>query len=426
MSRLGTETGCAVPKSGRPPRSGAVGRVETGASKAGVEQRLPPCAVLGGHRRGRGRWGQASPSRQRKASHRACQCQSAWQVHKDTARALLPSGTGLGARGGSAQTVAPRCVMAGAGATAGDPLMFQLIPLFVASTIAVTCRSDGNHTATCAQNKCETVGRTEICTQCKTGGVPVGGFCWPPGSPQAAAAGCTKEDGTALDKTATTCEKCGDGYFLFMGGCYSTENTPGNIMCKKAAGGICTALSENGRYFLVPGATSQQSVLACSNPLGTLVGTGDTAKAYVGVDGCSQCTAPVALTTAGMAAAVCTSCDNSKVPNKDGSGCFPCAVSGCSHCNRDDMCEACSSGKVSPGRKSCVDGCPSNSTDDNSVCTCNDGYSPDDAGASCVSSGANRGGLSTGAIAGISVAVVVVVGGLVGFLCWWFVCRGKA
>ena len=30
----------------------------------------------------------------------------------------------------------------------------------------------------------------------------------------------------------------------------------------------------------------------------------------------------------------------------------------------------------------------------------------------------NKGGFSTGAIAGISVAAVVVVGGLVGFLCW--------
>ena len=38
----------------------------------------------------------------------------------------------------------------------------------------------------------------------------------------------------------------------------------------------------------------------------------------------------------------------------------------------------------------------------------------------------NKTGLSTGAIAGISVAAVVVVGGLVGFLCWWFICRGKA
>ena len=45
-------------------------------------------------------------------------------------------------------------------------------------------------------------------------------------------------------------------------------------------------------------------------------------------------------------------------------------------------------------------------------------------GETCVSTGGVN--LSTGAIAGISVAAVVVVGGLVGFLCWWFVCRGKA
>ena len=42
------------------------------------------------------------------------------------------------------------------------------------------------------------------------------------------------------------------------------------------------------------------------------------------------------------------------------------------------------------------------------------------------SASVNKSALSTGAIAGISVAAVVVVGGLVGFLCWWFVCRGKA
>ncbi|KWX11150.1 Variant-specific surface protein [Giardia duodenalis assemblage B] len=33
----------------------------------------------------------------------------------------------------------------------------------------------------------------------------------------------------------------------------------------------------------------------------------------------------------------------------------------------------------------------------------------------------NKGGLSSGAIAGISIAVIAVVGGLVGFLCWWFI-----
>ncbi|ESU40919.1 Variant-specific surface protein, partial [Giardia duodenalis] len=58
-------------------------------------------------------------------------------------------------------------------------------------------------------------------------------------------------------------------------------------------------------------------------------------------------------------------------------------------------------------------------------CTaCGSGYKLE--GETCVSSSTNKSGLSTGAIAGISVAAVVVVGGLVGFLCWWFVCRGKA
>ncbi|EFO62392.1 VSP [Giardia lamblia P15] len=56
--------------------------------------------------------------------------------------------------------------------------------------------------------------------------------------------------------------------------------------------------------------------------------------------------------------------------------------------------------------------------------TCNDKFSLEDN--QCVSSSTNRSGLTTGAIAGIAVAVVIVVGGLVGFLCWWFICRGKA
>eukprot|EP00701_Giardia_intestinalis_P003839 XP_001707663.1 VSP [Giardia lamblia ATCC 50803] len=247
--------------------------------------------------------------------------------------------------------------------------------------------------------------------------VPIDGLCVSTGS---------NANGNTC--TSHTCTSCAQGYFLYMGGCYSVLTQPGKSMCKTSSKeGICTEAASN-KYFLVPEATNaQQSVLACSNPLGTLIGTQDKAKAYVGVDGCSQCTAPTPLTGAGMAPAVCTACSGTNKPNLAGSGCFACAVEGCSHCNRDNMCEKCDNNKkVSPGRKSCVDGCPSNSTDTDSVCVCNDGYSPDDAGASCVSSGANRSGLSTGAIAGISVAVVAVVGGLVGFLCWWFVCRGKA
>ena len=97
-----------------------------------------------------------------------------------------------------------------------DPLRRHPL-LCVGTTLAVAlvapCQPDGDHAASCQTDKCETVGYSEICTECRAGGVPVGGFCWPPGSPQAAAAGCTEEDGTALDKTAAICEKCGDGYF---------------------------------------------------------------------------------------------------------------------------------------------------------------------------------------------------------------------
>eukprot|EP00701_Giardia_intestinalis_P004715 XP_001708539.1 VSP [Giardia lamblia ATCC 50803] len=187
------------------------------------------------------------------------------------------------------------------------------------------------------------------------------------------------------------CTQCTNNYFLYMGGCYSVSAQPGNLMCKTAGNnGICTEAANN-KYFIVPEAKpTQQSVLACGNPLGTLVGTGGTAKAYVGVDGCSQCKAPTQIDTLGMTPAICTACDSDRKPNRDGSGCVLCSVGDCKSCVVDGVCGECNSGFSLEGGK-------------------------------CVSSGTNRSGLSTGAIAGISVAVVAVVGGLVGFLC-----RGKA
>ncbi|EFO60834.1 VSP [Giardia lamblia P15] len=185
------------------------------------------------------------------------------------------------------------------------------------------------------------------------------------------------------------CTQCAQGYFLYMGGCYSTANPPGNLMCKTANGGICTEAASD-KYFAVFGAAkTDQSVLACGNPLGTAVGE----KTYVGVLDCIACTGPEALVTDGMAAATCTACGEGRKPNKSGTGCAACSDANCRHCRVDGVCEECSSGFSLEGGK-------------------------------CVSTGGPN--LSTGAIAGISVAAIVVVGGLVGFLCWWFICRGKA
>ena len=135
-----------------------------------------------------------------------------------------------------------------------------------------------------------------------------------------------------------------------------------------------------------------------------------------GIDGCKTC----AKTDTTVTCSACTPA--TKKPNKAGTKCFDCQVAGCSHCSADGVCEACdNTNKVSPGGSSCVPNCPGNSSEQSGACVCNSGFAA--SGDTCVPTGPN---LSTGAIAGISVAAVVVVGGLVGFLCWWFVCRGKA
>ncbi|KAE8302826.1 VSP [Giardia duodenalis] len=112
--------------------------------------------------------------------------------------------------------------------------------------------------------------------------------------------------------------------------------------------------------------------------------------------------------------------------------CAPALIgAGCATCtgeNDGQTCLTCNpqENKVQPGGKKCGVGCPANSTPKESVCECNGGYRPNAQG-QCEPSNTNKSsGLSTGAIAGIAVAAVIVVGGLVGFLCWWFICRGKA
>ena len=184
------------------------------------------------------------------------------------------------------------------------------------------------------------------------------------------------------------CTQCAAGYFLYMGGCYSVSKEPGSLMCTAAPNGICT--TPTSQYFAVPGAkATDQSVLACGNPVGTNT---TESNAYVGIQGCKTCTAPSEASNGAMAAAKCTACDGGKVPTGSGYGCVTCDIAGCSACRADNMCEA-----------------------------CGDGYRLE--GEACVRTGPN---LSTGAIADISVAVIVVVGGLVGFLCWWFDCHKKS
>ncbi|ESU41571.1 Serine/threonine protein kinase [Giardia duodenalis] len=400
---------------------------------------------------------------------------------------------------------------------------------FAVGALAAECKpsaSGGTNINDCAVGKCELVGATEICTECKQGKVPINGACVAFGDGKVTGAGCKDSSGQNPTAASVKCEQCDlANYFLYKGGCYSTSDATGQKLCTAATtAGVCTQGAEG--YFAVPGATkTDQSVVACGDTTGVTVSTNNK---YVGVDGCAKCDAPSPITGATSlttAAATCTECTGTKIVKtvtasgksvtscvepaecKDGffvdatatpNECTACTNENCNACTGagEGKCTSCKDGDKKYLKKAdgsltgtCVDeaGCTTGSThypddtgtktckscaegvsncktctkdsgsntvtcsaclegffaESKSTCTacadsnravcdggadqcskCKDSFNLE--GGKCTSASTNKSSLSTGAIAGISIAAVVVVGGLVGFLCWWFVCRGKA
>ena len=228
----------------------------------------------------------------------------------------------------------------------------------------------GRYAENCEKDMCTAVlGGSKYCSKCKSGYVPVDGLCVSAGTTKAAPTGCTPG-------TDGTCSACKDAYFLQSGGCYLSTAYPGNTLCSQATTGKCTK---------------------CAN--------GQTADS--GTGSCPACDS------------TCKTCTTANDPTKC-SACFPgyyldSTAKACKKCSETsgdilgvDNCISCDPPSGNQGSVTCY------------VKTSGGGSSDNSTGGD---SGPN---LSSGAIAGISVAVIVVVGGLVGFLCWWFVCRGKA
>ena len=109
----------------------------------------------------------------------------------------------------------------------------------------------------------------------------------------------------------------------------------------------------------------------------------------------------------------CLTCSDPKKPSIDGTKCVTCAVTNCATCSADNVCEVCTDGyrKTDSNCEKCTpEHCKACASDINTCTECVEGYTLD--GGKCVPPNTNRSALSTGAIAGISVAaVVVVVGG---------------
>ncbi|ESU41509.1 Variant-specific surface protein, partial [Giardia duodenalis] len=180
---------------------------------------------------------------------------------------------------------------------------------------------------------------------------------------------------TARTKFCTTasdgaCTQCASGYFLLDGGCYETSRQPGKSVCTTANNGQCQT---------------------CANGQQPASGVCPACPA-----GCSKCSGSSDPKT-------CSECLAGYY--KSGTSCVKCDK------NSNDI----------QGVPNCVS-CKEPSSGSGPV-TC---YVTQEPAVDPADPSVNKGGLSSGAIVGISIAVIVVVGGLVGFLCWWFLCRGKA
>ncbi|EFO64443.1 VSP [Giardia lamblia P15] len=228
----------------------------------------------------------------------------------------------------------------------------------------------GDFMAHCKSGGCTlNVGGSKYCDQCEDGYAPVDGVCISVTPTARDASGCKASGGK--------CTECGPNYALLSGGCYNTNKVPGNSVCETADGtGKCTKCA-NGQAY------ADGNCPSCS-------------------EGCGKC------------ATNTNQCDTCY------SGYYKTATHKCFKCATD-------SDSGIKGVENCISCAPPTSPPGSVICYVKtDGTSGGGGDSGSGGGSTNKSGLSTGAIAGIAVAVIVVVGGLVGFLCWWFICRGKA
>nr|Q03185.1 RecName: Full=Major surface trophozoite antigen 11; Flags: Precursor [Giardia intestinalis]AAA02687.1 surface protein 11 [Giardia intestinalis] len=198
------------------------------------------------------------------------------------------------------------------------------------------------------------------------------------------------------------CSSCTNGFLRMNGGCYETTKFPGKSVCEGANADADTCKAPVPGYKVEAG-----KLVMCSK-------------------GCDTCSDATTCTKCGDGytkienSQTCTKCDSScETCTGAATTCKVCATGYYKTALGESTCTSCendSNGVI--GVKGCLNCAPPSSSTGSVLCYLMKG---ENTGGSV-----NKSGLSTGAIAGISVAAVVVVAGLVGFLCWWFICRGKA
>ncbi|ESU39895.1 Variant-specific surface protein, partial [Giardia duodenalis] len=220
----------------------------------------------------------------------------------------------------------------------------------------------GRYAENCGAGMCTAVlGGSKYCSKCAVGYAPIDGVC--------TAVATTSRDASGCKASGGKCTACTGDYALLSGGCYNTQALPGMAVCTAANSGSCTTCANGQTYASGNCPACAEGCAECKGSIST----------------CTKCLAGYYLDSIAKACKKCSENSNGiqGVPN----------------------CVSCAAPAGNSGTVTCyVTQEPTVDPADPSV---------------------NKGGLSSGAIAGISVAAIVVVGGFGSFLCWWFVCRTK-
>ncbi|EFO61255.1 High cysteine membrane protein Group 4 [Giardia lamblia P15] len=317
---------------------------------------------------------------------------------------------------------------------------------------------------------------SRYCTRCRDPSMyPLNGVCL---------AGA-REDPYCTSRGDGVCTACAEGAFLMSGGCYRTGVYPGSVICSVQSGGRCKetkkgyGMSDDGELLqcdptcleckapgpgrctrcppgrllrrapaaatgscIEPGACADgyyadgDACLPCVVPGCRACGhtsfcTECAGELFVGLDGRAclrECSGDRVVGEASGGTRRCW-CERGFVPAPDRSGCVP--VTGCSpdmpwcaSCDESGRCLSCAAPghNIQVDQRTCAEGCGDRAAPDQGVCVCETGTVLDkDA---CVPINALT-GRKMMVVTTSAAAAVLVISVLVGFLCWWFICRGK-
>ncbi|EFO62697.1 High cysteine membrane protein Group 4 [Giardia lamblia P15] len=351
----------------------------------------------------------------------------------------------------------------------------KILNFSVVSSESADCVSQcvaGSECAECGL----TIDGNKYCTRCKDSSTyPFNGVCVPD----------AQEDAYCAIYENGVCTACSEAAFLMSGGCYTTAHYPGDTICDKQAGGKCTTTKEGygisadgklqpcdptcleckapgpGRCTKCPSGKLLRRAPAAAT--GSCIEPGACADGYYAdgdaclpcvVPGCracgrtSFCTECAGELFVGLDGRACLRecsgdrvvgevsggtrrcwCERGFAPALDRSGCVPAAecppgTPWCASCDESGRCLSCAAPghNIQVDQRTCAEGCGDRAAPDQGVCVCETGTVLDkDA---CVPINALT-GRKMMVVTTSAAAAVLVIGVLAGFLCWWFICRGK-